>query len=541
MYLKEIIQKTKNGSQRKYAQFVESVRTDKGPRQKVLVNLGRIDNQTGNKMLELLAISLVEILDRLHILNVAKDIEGKESKEMGCSLVFKKLDQQLGIKKILQKSFRDLKTDFNVDDALFNLILNRLSAPSSKNATGEWQENQYDINEYDTHQYYRAMDHLHDKQEEIEDHLFQAMKSQSKASAKDLSVALFDTTSVIYYGEGDEEESLLKHGFSKERRSDLKQIVVGLAMTKDGVPISHEVFSGNTNDQSCFKDTIRKFSSKYTERHVTFVGDRGLINNKNINFLITSGYSYILGFKMRSIPKSERSDIFAHKKWKPITKELEYRDINYRGQRLVLYYNKERARKDRFRREELLARIQEKIKNGTILSVVSNADYKKFLKIEGKNPSLDMEKIKADALYDGIFILTTNTKFRAGDIVSRYRDLWQCESGFRSLKSELEIQPLYHRKERRIRSHVFICFIALIFKNILIKKMRAIDEKASYRKTLSELKKIHAMYIRIYKMELVLRTEIKSHAKVAFRALAMAFPKKVLRQENSSTLIVRPD
>ena len=292
------------------------------------------------------------------------------------------------------------------------------------------------------------------------------MKSQSKASAKDLSVALFDTTSVIYYGEGDEEESLLKHGFSKERRSDLKQIVVGLAMTKDGVPISHEVFSGNTNDQSCFKDMIRKFSSKYTERHVTFVGDRGLINNKNVNFLITSGYSYILGFKMRSIPKSERSDIFAHKKWKPITKELEYRDINYRGQRLVLYYNKERARKDRFRREELLARIQEKIKNGTILSVVSNADYKKFLKIEGKNPSLDMEKIKADALYDGIFILTTNTKFRAGDIVSRYRDLWQCESGFRSLKSELEIQPLYHRKERRIRAHVFICFIALIFKNI---------------------------------------------------------------------------
>ena len=80
MYLKEIIQKTKNGSQRKYAQFVESVRTEKGSRQKVLVNLGRIDNQSGSKMLELLVILLVEILDRLHILNIAKDIEGKESK-----------------------------------------------------------------------------------------------------------------------------------------------------------------------------------------------------------------------------------------------------------------------------------------------------------------------------------------------------------------------------------------------------------------------------------------------------------------------------
>ena len=191
------------------------------------------------------------------------------------------------------------------------------------------------------------------------------------------------------------------------------------------------------------------------------------------------------------------------------------------------------------KREELIERIQEKIKNGTILSVVSNGDYKKFLKIEGKKPRLDLEKIKADALYDGIFILTTNTKLRAGDIVSRYRDLWQCESGFRTLKSELELQPLFHRKERRIRSHVFICFMALIFKSMLLKKMRVIDTEVSYNKTIRELKKLHAMYIRIYKMHLVVRTEIHSNAKVAFRALGMAFPKKVLRQENSSTLILR--
>lgn len=539
MYLKEIVQKSKNGVQRKYAQFVESVRTEKGPRQKILVNLGRIDSQSGRKMLELLAISLVEIIDRLHILNVAKDIEGKESKEMGCSLVFKKLDEQLGIKKILEKSFKNIKTDFSVEDALFNLILNRLSSPSSKNATTEWQQNQYDINEYDTHQYYRAMDHLHANKEEIEDQLFQTMKSQSKTSGKDLSVALFDTTSVVYYGEGDEEESLLKHGFSKARRSDLKQIVVGLAMTKDGVPISHEVFSGNTNDQTCFKETIYKFSRKYNERSVTFVGDRGLINGKNIDSLVSSGFRYILGFKMRSIPKNERSDIFANKKWRPITKELDYRDINYKGQRLVVYYNKERAIKDRFKREELLKRIQEKIKNGTILTVVSNADYKKFLKIEGKKPSLDIEKIEADALYDGIFILTTNTKFTPGEIVSRYRDLWQCESGFRTLKSELDLQPLFHRKERRIRSHVLICFIALILKTMLLKKMRVIDKEASYSKTLSELKKVQAMYIRIYKMNLVVRTEINNHAKIAFRALGMAFPRKVLKQENTSTIIVR--
>ena len=159
--------------------------------------------------------------------------------------------------------------------------------------------------------------------------------------------------------------------------------------------------------------------------------------------------------------------------------------------------------------------------------------------VSGKKPSLDIEKIEADALYDGIFILTTNTKFTPGEIVSRYRDLWQCESGFRTLKSELDLQPLFHRKERRIRSHVLICFIALILKTMLLKKMRVINKEASYNKTLSELKKVQAMYIRIYKMNLVVRTEINNHAKIAFRALGMAFPRKVLKQENTSTIIVR--
>ena len=135
----------------------------------------------------------------------------------------------------------------------------------------KWEQDQYDINEYDTHKYYRAMDYLHNKQEEVEDDLFNTMKSHSK----------------------------LKHDFSKERRSDLKQVVVGLALSEDGVPLSHEVFSGNTNDQTCFKKTINKFWAQYTENNITFVRDRDLISGKNIDLLIASGYSYyILGFKM---------------------------------------------------------------------------------------------------------------------------------------------------------------------------------------------------------------------------------------------------
>jgi transposase len=541
MYLKEIVQKTKNGSYRKYAQFVESVRTEKGPRQNILLNIGRIDGESGSKMIEILAISLIKIIEKLHLLDFTKDLTGKDSKVMGPQLIFQKLDEEIGIKKILDKYFRKYQTDFDISDAVFNLILNRLSSPCSKNAMNEWQKHQYNLKEYDNHQYYRSMDYLHEQQDEIEYSLFEHLKSSSKSKDKDVSVALFDTTSVVYYGDGVQEESLLKHGFSKARRSDLKQIVVGLSMTEDGIPLNHQVHAGNTNDQSCFKEIIKKFSTFHGEQKVIFVGDRGLINGPNIDALMASGYRYILGFKMRTIPKNERHALFLNKKWKPITSELEYRDILYKGQRLIIYLNKERALKDRAHREEIIARIQERIKNGSILSVVSNSDYKKFLKIQGQKPSLDLEKVEADAIFDGIFILTTNTKLKAGDIVSRYRNLWQCEAGFRTLKSELELQPLYHRKERRIRAHVFICFMALVLKQLLIKKLRAQNEKASYSKTMNELNKMHAMSLKVHKTDVTVRTEIGQYAKDAFRALSIGFPKKVLKIENPSTVIIRSE
>ena len=140
--------------------------------------------------------------------------------------------------------------------------------------------------------------------------------------------------------------------------------------------------------------------------------------------------------------------------------------------------------------------------------------------------------------FDGIFILSTNSKLKAGELVSRYRDLWQCESGFPSLKSELELQPLFHWKERRIRSHVFICFMALILKNMLLKKMREIDSQVSYLNVLRDLKRLRAMTIKIHKKTLVVRTEVKDNAKIAFRSLKTAFPKKVLKHENSSKMIV---
>lgn len=537
MYLKEVIQKTKKSGSRKYLQFVESIRTEKGPRQSILVNVGRVDDKPGKKKLELLAQSLVKLAETLHLIDIEKDIEGESSKDLGCEMVFRRLFKDVGLDRALEKTNENTKTEFYTQDALFNLVLNRVSAPCSKNAVVDWQEDQHQLNHYDTHQYYRAMDSLHDNKEDIEVSIFSEMKAQSKSRDQNLNVALFDTTSVVYYGEGDEEESLLNYGFSKDKRSDLKQIVVGVAMTKDGIPLSHETFAGNINDLSCFEAMIKKFRKTHSQRQVTFVGDRGLISNKNVELLVSSGYQYLLGFKMRTITKKERADILKKTNLYHLKKDLEFKDLDYKDQRLIVYYNEERAEKDRLKREEILDRLRHKIKSGDIKSLVSSKD-KKFLKIEGKSPKLDLQKIEGDAAFDGVFILTTNAPMKAMEAITTYRDLWQCESGFRTLKSEIELQPLFHRKERRIRSHVFICFLALICKTLLNKALREEDKNSSYSKTLRDLQRLRVMTFKIRKTRVSVRTSIGNHAKTAFKALKMAFPKKVLSYENENLLVL---
>ena len=538
MYLKEVVQKTKKGTKRRYLQFVESVRTEKGPRQNILVNLGRIDDKDGRERLEVLTQSLLQISQTIHLLDPKSDLEGLSAKQLGVEMIFRRLFKQIGLEKALEKVFSDINTDFDVKDALFNLILNRLSNPVSKHGINEWQDDEFQVKKYDLHQYYRAMDYLHDNRETLEKEVYAEMKDLSKARKSEVSIALFDTTSVSYYGEGDEDESFLNYGFSKNRRSDLKQIVVGVAMTKDGIPISHETYSGNTNDISAFKMIIKKFASKHNQNNVTFVGDRGLVSQKKIKFLQESHYKYILGYKMRTINKEDRAAILKKADLKTIKKNLEYRNLEYKGQRIIVYYNAERAEKDKFKRDEILDRIREKLKGATIKSIVSNKDYKKYLKIEGQIPILDQQKIDADSVFDGIFVLTTNTSITPSKAVETYRSLWQCEAGFRTLKSELDLQPLFHRKERRIRSHVFICFLALISKNLLLKKLREIDNDASYRKTMTDLKRLQAMSLKIHKSHVTIRSEIGQHAKLAFKALQMAFPKKVLTYTNEELIAI---
>lgn len=540
MYLKQVHQKNPDGTKRTYLQFVESVRTEQGPRQNILINLGRIDTKTGKEKIELLAQAIVKISETIDVLDIEKDVEGTWAKSMGPALIFRKLFEKINLDKVLDKTFdNNVDTEFNVKDCLFNLILNRLTDPGSKREMTEWQQNQYGVNQYDLQHYYRTMDHLYNNREKIEQEIFQNMKELSSTRSKDVNVALFDTTTIVYYGEGEEtEESLLDYGFSKDRRSDLKQVVVGLALTADGIPIAHNAYAGNTNDVRCFEQLVSKFHKDHGVKKVTFVTDRGMISHKNLELLESKHYGYVMGFRMRTIKKDERSELLCKANLTEIKETLQYKNVEYKGRRLVVYYNPERAVLEAKKREEIIDRLKEKIKTGKLESIIESKDYKRFLKIEGKAPILDQEKVDADAIYDGIFVITTNTNRSASEVIDSYRSLWQCEFSFRTLKSELNMGPIYHFKERRIVSHIFICFLALICRIMMTKKIKKKDKDASFSSVMADVKRLFAMKIKIKSSEVVTRTELNDGTKLAIKSLEMAFPKKVLSYENPKLIVL---
>lgn len=309
-------------------------------------------------------------------------------------------------------------------------------------------------------------------------------------------------------------------------------------MSKEGIPLAHEVFAGNTNDVSCFRVVIDQLASKFKIGKVILVGDRGMISQKNLDFLNEKGYQYILGYRMRTIPKKDRYSILSKADLKKVRSDLQWKEVRYHDQRLLVCYNPERAKLDAAKREEILEKIRAKIKDGSILSVIDNANYKKFLKIKGEKPRLDPEQVERDQTYDGLYVLTSNTKFKGSELIDSYKGLWQVEHAFRALKTELETGPIYHWKDGRIRAHVMVCFLALVLRTIFYKKLRAYDEHASYTETVSELHALHAIGLTVKENKMILRTEIKPKAMIAFHALKMIAPKRVLFSENPAQSVV---
>jgi hypothetical protein len=256
-------QKNKNGTVRKYLYLIEYIwNKEKGySQQKHIACLGRIDELEKQDTIDNLVESLCKYTKQKKVIDIFNDIDSQSAKTYGEIQVFKKLWNEQGLKKILCRHLSNVKNETDYVEAVFAMVCNRLIDPCSKRATNEWKKDVYEPKweNFELYHFYRALDYLIEQKENVEVEMFNAMKKTFNCK---VDVVMFDTTNISYWGEGNRAEELLSRGHAKNKRFDLKQVTVGLIMDQNGIPLGHEVWSGNMSDKPAFVEIIQ-VSSPY--------------------------------------------------------------------------------------------------------------------------------------------------------------------------------------------------------------------------------------------------------------------------------------
>lgn len=561
--------KNKDGSIREYLFIVENHWVKGKIKQKTIANLGRIDNLDSKDYSSLSekVDSLIESVSRYstkqELINICNDVTPLSSKTYGEITVFRKVWEELQLNEVFLKYFKKTKKEIDLVEAIFCLVCNRLIAPSSKREANKWKDEVFEPewNKLGLHHLYRAMDFLEENKEIVEKDIFDKTRDLFKSK---VDVMMFDTTNLSYWG--DSENDLLKYGHSKNKRFDLRQLVIGIIMNKDGVPLGHEVWPGNKSDIPAFKEITEKIKKRYEIDKIILVCDRGMVSESNIQYLEENNYEYILGIKMRSLNGRRKKILFNNDNFESMGKNFsgkemteaelwekeqalmseerlkegketilidekrlnELKESKIGQRRWVVCLNKEVAIEDKEKREFFRKILESKVLYNTAKDWMVKNGYRKYLNIKDMRIEIDYDKLEQEKIYDGKWALITNTILPKMDLILTYKDLFQIERLFRDLKTELEIGPIYHYMERRIRAHIFVCFLALQIKIALTKSLKEISGDLSYSEVMRDLSKIKAVTFRVKEKEVIMRTDIEGKAHFAFKASNCAIPPKII-------------
>lgn len=520
MYIRKVSNKNKDGSVRTYLQIVEGFREGGKVRHKVIANLGRIE-----QLQEGAIDNLISHLNKFSKENWRKaspeNLQVQWTKQWGPALVFRHLWNELSIGPQLQVFLNKTEIVSPLDEAVFAMVLNRLCDPQSKLGVSEWIQTVYrpEFESLQLQHFYRALDFLAEYKDKLEVQLFERIRNLFNM---DLDLVFWDTTSTYFEGNGTEE--LAHYGYSKDKRSDRLQIVIGLLMTKEGIPVAHQIFPGNISDVNTFKAALEDLRRRFHVTRIIMVGDRGMVSKNILQEIRAAGLEYIVGMRMRRLVGIDWM-LGWKSRYIKIKQNLKAKEVRCddRG-RYILCLNPEAAERDRLARKDMLAKLEYKIKNTGPKGLVGNRGYRRYLKIDSDAVSIDQEALKKEARFDGKYLILTNSNLPTDQVVLAYKDLWKVERAFRELKSGLDLRPIYHWTDSRVRGHVMVCFLALVMESAMQKRLQDVGSKASYRQLCKDLTQLYAMKITLEGQDYLTRNELQGEAYSVFKALKIRPP-----------------
>ncbi|GAB1426131.1 hypothetical protein MASR2M16_33650 [Thauera terpenica] len=522
---------TRSGT-RQYLQLVEAFRDEAcKARHRTLVTLGRLDQLTDS--LDSVISGLLKVTGRPNFLDAALPaVEFESARALGNVWALNELWESLGFGE-LRRVFRKTRHSIDVEALIRVMVFNRLCDPESKLGVLRWLDTVampgIEV-ETITHQHLlRSMDALVDHQADVDAVVANLLRPLID---QELSVVFYDMTTIRTEGLATVDGDVRQYGMAKEGLI-ARQVMLGVVQTGDGLPIYHEVFAGNTAESPTLLPTMKTVLERFPSiSRVVLVADRGLLSLDNLEALseirLESGkpLEFVLAVPGRRY--SEFADLLRDFQRQCEAAEQEIVDeLPWRGLRLIVAHHPELARQAQTLRRERIETLETQANTwvgkldaqdagvkarGKKLSdsgakarlyhAVKDARLANIIRVDLKNErfayEIDHDALALAELMDGKLLLVTNTPdLSPQGVVDRYKSLADIERGFRVLKSEIEIGPVFHRLPERIKAHAAICFIALILYRVMRQRLSSADAPLSPERALEELQKLQRHQIRI--------------------------------------------
>ncbi len=516
---------TRNGKTYTTAQIVEGYRDENGnTRQRILFNLGSVekllDKDVDNLINGFLRLKGQSVPDSNSVIH--------SSKSFGHLWAAMMLWKELRITKTLQRAAYQSKTEFDLVSHIKVMVLNRLDDPGSKLSLLSWLEEVYlptiDRNSITYPNLLRAMDFLiaHKSviEQEIADRFLSIFDSE-------LTLCFYDLTSSYFEGMTVQENDLRKFGYSRDHRRDRRQVVIGVVMNSDGIPLAHYTFDGNTADRSTVIEVVREIRTRFRVQEVVLVADKGMTSSLNFGWLHEAGVAFIVGESKRirrdtcegvmaaeafrlSRNEAERDTECVYETTGEVTMTTTVGERKPLAVRRIYSYNPATAVKQCERRQRSLDKLfelSEAIRTSNKTSKEAYHLLRDLCKRHGlsrlvtlpddplqEEIRINEETLSFEQQADGWFVVSATVPEKTlstEEVIKQYKQLQMVENGFRTLKSNLDIRPMFHWNPERIRAHVFICFLALQL--TVLFELRLKSMKMTFERAKQKLRQLHVI------------------------------------------------
>jgi transposase len=486
MFVK-VTPRKKKGKTYYYAELVESYRDNGKIKHKRLLYFGSVDLDTANRL------KIAFSKDFNSFTNIDK-VDFASAVSYGNYYLINFLITNLKMFDYLSNSFVSSDNHISVQTAIEYIkamVFQRIIQADSKLALVDSYpatplRHFLDLgNELDLQSFYRSLEVLEENFPLVEKYLYQLAVKEFKQNEKEL---YYDITSSYFEGN---KCIIAKYGYSRDKRKDKEQIVIGLVTTANGFPIKCNIYPGNTSDKTTVVEIVQELKRTYPIEEVVFVGDRGMLSTKNIKSIEDLKQKYVMAIPRAWSKKYLKNVLIKAEQMDKIDDELYAKFIPYSNkERFLLCLNINKKADDGIYRQSCINDIESELnklidsigknkniktrddamkKAGAISKLNNTGKYFSISTVDSKtNPlgftikyKLKEEKINEDKRLDGTFLIQTNEEsYSRKKLLDVYKNLSKVENAFKIIKNDLDIRPIYHRKESKVKGHVYICVIS---------------------------------------------------------------------------------